>query len=195
MPYIPCKYQYLCNNKKGNYFMKKSIYYYISLFIFIFTLAACGNKGKLTKREYNDLVKTYKELSKSLENGHVILKDDRVIVSFSENLLFDINKYEIKTTYYPSLTEMARVLNKYPKTNILITGYTDNTGTQKINLELSKKRADAAKEFLINNQVSSYRIYTWGLGDKNPVASNDTEEGRSQNRRVEFVIMYNYNAD
>lgn len=174
--------------------MKKIIYYAILLTMSLAFLNACGTKKSISKKEYNDLVKTYNELQKNLPNAKLELKDDRINVTLGENLLFELNKYDINVNYHSALTEMAKTLNKYPKTNILISGYTDNTGTQKINQELSKKRADAAKDFLIARQVDPKRIYTWGLADRNPIATNDTPEGRSQNRRVEFVIMYNYNA-
>jgi len=174
--------------------MKKTLIYSLLLLVTVALFQSCGSRKGLSQKEYNDLVKTHRELKKNLPDAKLELKDDRIHVTLNENLLFELNKYDINKNYHPSLVLMANTLNKYPKTNILITGYTDNTGTQKFNQELSKKRADAARDFLIQNGVNKNRLYTWGLGDKDPVASNDTEEGRRQNRRVEFVIMYNYNA-
>ncbi len=93
------------------------------------------------------------------------------------------------------MAKMAAVLNKYPKTSILVTGYTDATGTDDYNLGLSKKRAENAKAVLVQDKINASRIYTWGMGSKNPVADNRTLEGKKQNRRVEYVILYDYKAE
>jgi uroporphyrinogen decarboxylase len=87
------------------------------------------------------------------------------------------------------LAKIAKVMNKYTETSVLVTGYTDISGTTEINNELSWKRAESAKAALLNYAVANKRIYTWGFGAKNPIASNETAEGRNQNRRVEFVIL------
>jgi outer membrane protein OmpA-like peptidoglycan-associated protein len=112
-----------------------------------------------------------------------------------EAVLFTINSAELNKDYLPIMGKMATVLNKYPKTSILITGYTDATGSDEYNLELSKKRAESAKTVLIQNKINTNRIFTWGLGSKNPIADNKSVEGRKQNRRVEYVIMYDYKAE
>ncbi|HWR99585.1 MAG TPA: OmpA family protein, partial [Prolixibacteraceae bacterium] len=77
------------------------------------------------------------------------------------------------------------------ETNIDIFGYTDITGTPEYNLKLSAERAAAVKNYLISKGIEASRMKTTGLGIADPIASNDTEEGKSQNRRVEFAITAN----
>lgn len=90
---------------------------------------------------------------------------------------------------------MANVLNKYDQTMILITGHTDITGTETRNMELSKLRAENAKKIFTDFKVKASRMYTWGRGPSEPVGDNNTEAGRKQNRRVEYVIMYDYKPE
>lgn len=172
--------------------MRKSLLTLLSIAL-IGLLASCANK-KLTKQEKNDLKSTYEALLKELPDAQVTLDGDRVKVVFGEGILFAVNSDKINKGYIPNLAKMSEILNRYPKTNILISGHTDNTGTLEINESLSKRRADAAKNVLVENGVASSRIYTWGLADRDPVADNSTEAGRAKNRRVEFVVMYHYNA-
>lgn len=155
--------------------------------------ASCSKSKKLAK-QHNDLKDTYASLKKDMPEAEVSMEGEKVKVILPEAVLFTINSAELNKGYLPIMGKMAAVLNKYPKTNILITGYTDATGTDDYNLGLSKKRAESAKEVLVQNKVGKERIYTWGLGAKNPIADNKNLEGRKQNRRVEYVIMYDYKA-
>jgi outer membrane protein OmpA-like peptidoglycan-associated protein len=154
-------------------------------------MASCSKTKKLAK-QHEDLKDTYETLKKEMPEAQVTMEGDKVKVVLPEAILFKVNSADMNSEYFPILTKMSSVLNKYKKTNILITGYTDITGTTEYNEQLSKKRADNARDLLVNNAVKSSRIYVWGLGPKNPVADNKTEEGRKQNRRVEYVIMYDY---
>jgi outer membrane protein OmpA-like peptidoglycan-associated protein len=88
------------------------------------------------------------------------------------------------------MNRFADALNKFEKTAILISGYTDSIGTDEYNEKLSAQRADTAKAALVNNKVANQRINTWGMGKRHPIATNETEEGRALNRRVEFIILY-----
>ena len=78
-----------------------------------------------------------------------------------------------------------------PDTNINIYGHTDSKGTDEYNLSLSDRRAAAVKAYLVSKGIASSRIHTMGVGEKEPVASNDTDAGRAENRRVEFAITAN----
>jgi outer membrane protein OmpA-like peptidoglycan-associated protein len=106
-----------------------------------------------------------------------------------------VNDAELNKNYLPILQKMATVLNKYDKTVILITGHSDITGTEARNMELSKQRAENAKKVFADFKVKPARIYTWGRGSAESVADNNTETGRKQNRRVEYVIMYDYKPE
>jgi outer membrane protein OmpA-like peptidoglycan-associated protein len=89
------------------------------------------------------------------------------------------------------LTKLATILNKYDDTNILLAGYTDATGSDEYNLELSRSRAHSVSDYLVIQNVNSERFSVYGYGESDPVATNDTESGRAQNRRVEIAIWAN----
>src|SRR5690606_16244412 len=89
------------------------------------------------------------------------------------------------------LARLAAVLQEHPRTNVHIIGHTDSVGTEEYNLGLSNRRASSAAEFLVAQGVARNRIFTTGMGMSDPVASNDTPEGRQLNRRVEVVIYAN----
>lgn len=105
-------------------------------------------------------------------------------------ILFDVNSDKIKPTSYGAVKEVADVLQKFPSIKIKVVGHTDNDGSDAANLELSKKRAAAVKQMLMNEfSIEETRIDTDGKGESEPVADNKTKEGKMQNRRVEFVKM------
>ncbi len=102
-------------------------------------------------------------------------------------ILFDIGKATLKPEATKALVEIVKLMIKFPTLNIEIQGHTDNTGTDAINMKLSQQRADAVKSYILLFGVDSNRLSTKGYGPNQPVASNDTEEGRTKNRRVELV--------
>ncbi len=107
-----------------------------------------------------------------------------------ENLEFETGKDIIKEESIPSLTELAEVLVKRPEWKLQISGHTDNVGNDQANLVLSKKRAEAVKNFMISKTIESERLYVMFFGETMPIASNDTKEGRQKNRRVEMKIIF-----
>ena len=107
-----------------------------------------------------------------------------------ENLEFETGKDIIKEESIPSLTELAEVLVKRPEWKLQISGHTDNVGNDQANLVLSKKRAEAVKNFMISKAIESERLYVLFFGETMPIASNDTKEGRQKNRRVEMKIIF-----
>ena len=104
------------------------------------------------------------------------------------NITFDTNKSTIKPNFYSTLNKVAQTLAEDNKSAILVTGYTDNTGNDSINIPLSQARAQAVSNYLIGQGVTSNRINAQGNGASNPIASNNTAAGREQNRRVEISI-------
>ena len=156
------------------------------------TTSSCKSKKTLTKAQRSNMKAAYEELKRELPEAQVTYEDDKVKLVLPEALLFEVNSTKVNPTYLPTLVKIAKVLNKYPETSCLITGYTDTSGSLELNEKLSWGRAESAKEALLNSEVKNKRIFTWGFGPKNPVASNETVEGRKQNRRVEFVFLYNY---
>lgn len=133
----------------------------------------------------------YKELKDALNEAEVSIIKDSIKVIFSTGILFETASDQLKEDIKPAFQRFAKVLNKFDKTKIMITGHTDNTGADAFNKELSENRAKSAKALLGSYQVNNERMYTWGQGSREPLAGNNTEEGRAKNRRVEFVILYN----
>lgn len=113
---------------------------------------------------------------------------NNLILSMPELILFDFNKYEVKEGIKSSLRTLAKALGENRDIKIKIDGYTDFIGSEGYNLELSVNRAKAIKTYLMNQGAIENNISIEGYGKQNPVASNTTAEGRSRNRRVEFII-------
>jgi OOP family OmpA-OmpF porin len=105
------------------------------------------------------------------------------------NLFFELNKASLTPESDPELKRMVQVMQENPGLRIEISGHTDNTGTDAINDRLSQARADAVQAYLLAAGIAQTRIQSKGYGSKKPKISNETEEGRSQNRRVEFAIL------
>jgi outer membrane protein OmpA-like peptidoglycan-associated protein len=115
---------------------------------------------------------------------------DTLILTFKSDVMFDTNSSVIKPAAYASgeIDRVAQILNKYPDTNIKVAGYTDNTGSESYNLQLSEQRATAVKNALVVKNVNAARITALGMGESNPIADNTTEGGRQLNRRVSIII-------
>lgn len=105
------------------------------------------------------------------------------------NIFFDTGKSELRPESAPELDRLVVNLNENPKMVIEVQGHTDNTGSKEINAKLSQDRADAVREYFISKGIEPDRIGSKGFGEAKPVATNDTDEGRQKNRRVEFVIV------
>jgi OOP family OmpA-OmpF porin len=103
-----------------------------------------------------------------------------------ENVTFDFNKAEIKPEFHAELNRVAEVLARNYETKIEVGGHTDNVGSEKYNQGLSERRANAVMEYLVSKGVGKYRITAEGYGFSRPHTTNDTEEGRAENRRVEL---------
>lgn len=175
--------------------MKKYLFLLLALgsfFMVSTTTTSCKTKKKITAKQRGDMKAAYESLYQSLPEAKVTYEDDKVKIVLPEALMFEVNSAVVNEGYKPSLAKIAVVLNRYPKTSVLVTGYTDISGSLEFNEKLSWERAESAKAALLQNEVKNKRVYTWGFGPKNPVATNETFEGRKQNRRVEFVILYNY---
>lgn len=153
---------------------------------------SCKSGKSLTKRK-KYMERTYISVKDVLNDAEVTLLTDTVKVVFKDNVLFDFNKAEIHSNMYPAFERFSKVLNRFDKTNILIVGHTDSVGGDNANnRQLSLRRADSARNLLVSYKVAIDRINTWGFGAKEPIASNATEEGRARNRRVEFIMLYDY---
>ena len=124
-------------------------------------------------------------------NAEVERIGEGIKVTFESGILFNTGKADLSTSSITALTKFAKTLMDYPDTDVMIYGHTDNTGSDAINQPLSENRANAVKAFLVAQGVVSSRLTTQGMGSTSPVATNDTEAGRTQNRRVEIAITAN----
>lgn len=104
------------------------------------------------------------------------------------NIFFEYNKYELLEESYAELERVKKFLLEHPEIKITIEGHTDNIGSLNYNMQLSLARAKSVHDWLVQSGIEARRLKYKGYGPKKPIANNDTEEGRSQNRRVEFVI-------
>lgn len=151
--------------------------------------AAVGGAAGAYIGNYMD--KQAAEMEKDLEGARIERVGEGIKITFASGLLFDVNKAELKQASRTNLTNLAEILNKYPDTEILIEGHADATGTEEWNLELSKLRAESVSGYLAGQQVATNRFTTMGYGEAQPIATNETTEGRAANRRVEVAIYAN----
>ncbi|KGT47420.1 MULTISPECIES: OmpA family protein [Acinetobacter] len=114
--------------------------------------------------------------------------DGSVNLVMPGSITFDTNKSNIKPNFYDTLNKVAQVLTEDNKSGIVVTGYTDSTGNDSINLPLSQARAQSVASYLASKGISTSRINAQGLGSANPIADNSTAAGREQNRRVEIAV-------
>ena len=112
-------------------------------------------------------------------------------VTFDSGILFDFNKSNLSASAKNSLSQFAASLQNNPQTDVQIYGHTDNIGTRAANEKVSNQRAEEVRKYLVNSGVANSRLTSQGLAYDYPVASNDTEAGRAQNRRVEIYISAN----
>jgi len=139
----------------------------------------------------NKMDKQAEEIRNTVPGAKVYRVGEGIVVEFSDKILFEINQSDLNNGSAQNLNKLVCVLGKYPETNIEIQGHTDNTGTDSYNMKLSKKRASSVASFLKLNGIKSSRINTKGYGETAPNYSNDYEDTRSQNRKVEFLITAN----
>jgi|SRR5690554_180646 len=130
-----------------------------------------------------------KEIENTVAGAEVIKADEGIIVKFDEGILFDFNSSTLKSAAKTNIAKLVETLNKEPGTNILVVGHTDNVGSLAANQKVSESRAAAVRSYAVSQGLSSSRIKTEGKNYSEPIASNDTNEGRAENRRVEIVIV------
>ncbi|RPJ49346.1 MAG: OmpA family protein [Candidatus Latescibacterota bacterium] len=150
--------------------------------------AVGGTTGALIGRHMD---KQAEEMRRDMQGGQIERVGEGIKITFDSGILFDFDSSDLRPVARQNIESLARILNKYPDTDILVEGDTDNTGSTEYNQGLSERRARAVADYQNTLGVAGSRISTVGLGETNPVASNDTEVGRQQNRRVEIAIFAN----
>lgn len=132
-----------------------------------------------------------KELKQAIPTAEVQRVNEGINVTFNSGLMFKINSSEISDSYKSDLSSAAEVFAKYPDTNIVIEGHTDDTGSDELNMNLSQKRAEAVRDFLVSKGVAANRLTTKWYGETQPKYPNDSEANREKNRRVELGVVAN----
>ena len=131
------------------------------------------------------------EIKRTVPGAEVIPAGEGLIVKFDSGILFDTGKSDLKDAAKTNIQNLAISMKNNPETNIMVVGHTDAVGSDDYNLGLSQQRASAVKNYAVAQGISNARLTTVGKGEAEPIADNTTEAGKSQNRRVEIVIVAN----
>ncbi|MCK4466500.1 MAG: OmpA family protein, partial [Bacteroidales bacterium] len=170
---------------KENYLYSDSIYSYI-----------VGEESNLlaTYPIYNDVIS--RGYSEAQVKSYILaeLTEEqlsKINKKFEEfaDAYFEFDYYEISAASYPILDKIVQIMNENPSLKLEIAAHTDNMGSFEYNMNLSEKRAQSIVNYLVSKGISTYRLNGKGYGESRPIASNNTEEGRKMNRRVEFIII------
>ncbi len=135
--------------------------------------------------------KQAEEIKKTVPDAKVERVGEGIVVEFSSNVLFGFDKSGLSADAKTNLDKLVAVLNAYPDTDIEVQGHTDSKGSLAYNMNLSVERASAASNYIRSSGIATDRISIRGFGETVPKYSNDNESGRTQNRRVEFLITAN----
>jgi outer membrane protein OmpA-like peptidoglycan-associated protein len=144
-----------------------------------------GTAGAIIGRQMD---KKAEELDEELDNADVERVGEGIKVTFDSGLLFDFDSAKLRTDAERDLAEFANSMEEFEETKILIVGHTDSKGSESYNQDLSERRASSAANYLREQGLDAARLNTVGRGESEPVATNETPEGRQKNRRVEVAI-------
>lgn len=147
--------------------------------------AAVGNYMDKQRKDFE------KNLSEEIQRGDIEVKkmpEDNLMVTMTAQTAFSVDSSDISTGFHSTMNKISSIVNKYGKTQLLIVGHTDSTGSDAHNQKLSLQRAESVKTYMLKNNVIPERLSTYGMGEKEPRANNSTEAGRRLNRRIEIVI-------
>ncbi|PKP50659.1 MAG: hypothetical protein CVT94_00495 [Bacteroidetes bacterium HGW-Bacteroidetes-11] len=139
----------------------------------------------------NQMDKQAAEIKKTVPDAKVERVGEGIVVEFSSNVLFGFDQSNLSNDAKVSLDKLVTVLNYYPDTDIEVQGHTDSKGSKAYNLSLSERRASAVTSYLATKGISNSRTIVKGYGEAIPKYSNESETGRAENRRVEFLITAN----
>jgi outer membrane protein OmpA-like peptidoglycan-associated protein len=139
----------------------------------------------------NYMDKQAAEMQKDLEGAKVERIGEGIKITFDSGILFDVNSSTLKEDARTNISKLSTILKKYSDTNILVEGHTDSDGTDAYNQALSERRAASVSGFAKDQGVAAARFTTVGYGESQPVASNETVDGKAKNRRVDIAIFAN----
>jgi outer membrane protein OmpA-like peptidoglycan-associated protein len=147
--------------------------------------AVGGTVGAIIGRQMD---KKATELEENLEKAEIQRVEEGIAVSFDTGLLYDFDSAELRPEAKENLRQLAKIMGEDDNTELLIVGHTDSVGRESYNQNLSERRADSAADYIIMQGIGADRVDTEGRGETEPIADNDTEAGRQENRRVEVAI-------
>lgn len=147
----------------------------------------------------NNMDKQAEKIKSEIPGAKVVRVGEGIAVTFDENnpdgskagVYFETNKYDITANSKLALNKLEKIFAEYKNTNILIEGHTDNVGTENYNMRLSERRANNAGNYLMNSGISSSRLVIKWYGENQPIVDNNSDENRTLNRRVQFIITAN----
>ena len=119
----------------------------------------------------------------------VVRQGDNITLNMPDNITFGFDSSALQPQFYPVLDDVAETLREYNQTIVEVAGHTDSKGTDAYNQELSVRRADSVGDYLLSKGLMRDRFIITGAGESRPVASNETDAGRAQNRRVEITLV------
>lgn len=147
--------------------------------------AVGGTAGAIIGQQMD---KQARDLEQDLEGAEVARVGEGIAVKFDSALLFGFDSAALSNVARDNLASLADNLQEYPNTDIVIVGHTDAVGSDAYNMRLSQQRAESAAQYLLSRGIARDRITTVGKGEAEPLATNETDFGRQQNRRVEVAI-------
>lgn len=140
----------------------------------------------------NKMDKQAKEIKQALPGAEVERVGEGIKITLGENTInFDFDSSNLTPLAKNNLNKLSDVLVSNPDTNINVYGYTDSKGTDEYNLSLSQRRSESVINYLVSKGIAKSRLFAMGMGEKDPIADNDSDVGRAKNRRVEFAISAN----
>jgi outer membrane protein OmpA-like peptidoglycan-associated protein len=151
--------------------------------------AVGGGGGYAVGKMMDNQEKQMRETLAQSEAASVTREGNMLAVTFRGDVTFDTNSAVVKPELNSEIDRVAGILNQYPNTVIRVEGHTDSKGSSQLNMDLSKRRAYAVRDILVQRGVAANRIEAVGYGETMPVATNDTAAGRARNRRVEIKIV------
>lgn len=130
-----------------------------------------------------------RELDEEMDGVTVQRVEEGIAVSFDSGILFDFDSSSLRSEGYENLRKLTTIINRDEDTILMIVGHTDSRGDEDYNLRLSERRAQSASRYMVSQGLSSNRIQIVGRGENEPIATNESDEGRQENRRIEVAIF------
>lgn len=135
--------------------------------------------------------KQAEEMKKAIPDAEVVRVGEGIVIEFNSKILFGFDQSGLTTDARTNLDKLLAILQRYPDTNIEVQGHTDSKGTTRYNQKLSEERASTVSYYLSGKGITTSRLTIHGFGESVPKYTNDTDDGQSQNRRVEFLVSAN----